>query len=46
MADNQMVKIEFDFDLGNVPASAKKFADYLKGIETIPLFYKHFVNSK
>ena len=33
MADNQMVKIEFDFDLGNVPASAKKFADYLKGIE-------------
>jgi hypothetical protein len=34
MADNQMVKIEFDFDLGNVPASAKKFADYLKGIET------------
>jgi len=34
MAENQMVKIEFDFDLGNVPASAKKFADYLKGIET------------
>lgn len=34
MADNQMVKIEFDFDLGNVPASAKKFAEYLKGIET------------
>ena len=34
MADNQMVKIEFDFDLGNVPASAKKFADYLRGIET------------
>jgi hypothetical protein len=33
MADNQMVKIEFDFDLGNVPASAKKFADYLKNIE-------------
>jgi len=33
MADNQMVKIEFDFDLGNVPASAKKFAEYLKGIE-------------
>ena len=29
-----MIKIEFDFDLGNVPASAKKFADYLKGIET------------
>ena len=29
-----MVKIEFDFDLGNVPASAKKFAEYLKGIET------------
>jgi hypothetical protein len=28
-----MVKIEFDFDLGNVPASAKKFAEYLKGIE-------------
>jgi hypothetical protein len=34
MAENQMIKIEFDFDLGNVPASAKKFADYLKGIET------------
>ena len=34
MADNQMVKIEFDFDLGNVPASAKKFAEYLRGIET------------
>ena len=34
MADNQMVKIEFDFDLGNVPASAKKFAEYLKGIQT------------
>ena len=34
MAENQMVKIEFDFDLGNVPASAKKFAEYLKGIET------------
>ncbi|CAB5195008.1 hypothetical protein UFOVP174_47 [uncultured Caudovirales phage] len=34
MADNQMVKIEFDFDLGNVPASAKKFAEYLKGIES------------
>ena len=34
MADNQMIKIEFDFDLGNVPASAKKFAEYLKGIET------------
>jgi hypothetical protein len=34
MADNQMVKIQFDFDLGNVPASAKKFADYLKTIET------------
>ena len=33
MADNQMVKIEFDFDLGNVPASAKKFAEYLKNIE-------------
>jgi hypothetical protein len=29
-----MVKIEFDFDLGNVPASAKKFAEYLKGIQT------------
>jgi hypothetical protein len=28
-----MVKIEFDFDLGNVPASAKKFAEYLKEIE-------------
>jgi hypothetical protein len=34
MADNQMIKIEFDFDLGNVPASAKKFGDYLKGIQT------------
>jgi len=34
MADNQMVKIQFDFDLGNVPASAKKFGEYLKGIET------------
>ena len=34
MAENQMIKIEFDFDLGNVPASAKKFAEYLKGIET------------
>jgi hypothetical protein len=34
MADNQMIKIEFDFDLGNVPASAKKFAEYLRGIET------------
>jgi hypothetical protein len=34
MAENQMVKIEFDFDLGNVPASAKKFAEYLRGIET------------
>jgi hypothetical protein len=33
MADNQMVKIDFEFDLGNVPASAKKFAEYLKGIE-------------
>jgi hypothetical protein len=33
MADNQMIKIEFDFDLGNVPESAKKFAEYLKGIE-------------
>jgi hypothetical protein len=32
MADNQMIKIEFDFDLGNVPASAKKFSQYLKGI--------------
>ena len=29
-----MIKIEFDFDLGNVPASAKKFAEYLRGIET------------
>lgn len=29
-----MIKIEFDFDLGNVPASAKKFAEYLKGIQT------------
>jgi hypothetical protein len=34
MADNQMIKIEFDFDLGNVPASAKKFAEYLKGVQT------------
>lgn len=34
MADNQMIKIEFDFDLGNVPASAKKFGEYLKGIQT------------
>ena len=32
MADNQMVKIEFDFDLGNVPASAKKFSQYLKDV--------------
>lgn len=32
MADNQMIKIEFDFDLGNVPASAKKFSQYLKTI--------------
>jgi hypothetical protein len=30
MADNQMVKIVFDFDLGNVPASAKKLSQYLK----------------
>jgi hypothetical protein len=32
MSDNQMIKIEFDFDLGNVPASAKKFSEYLKGV--------------
>jgi hypothetical protein len=32
MSDNQMIKIEFDFDLGNVPASAKKFAQYLKDV--------------
>jgi hypothetical protein len=30
MADNQMVKIVFDFDLGNVPTSAKKLSQYLK----------------
>jgi len=30
MADNQIVKIVFDFDLGNVPASAKKLSQYLK----------------
>jgi len=32
MADNQMIKIEFDFDLGNVPESAKKFSQYLKDV--------------
>lgn len=31
MADNQIVKITFDFDLGNVPASAKKIKDALNG---------------
>ena len=33
MADNQMVKIQFDFDLGNVPASVKKFNQYLKDVD-------------
>ena len=32
MADNQIVKIDFQFDLGNVPASSKAFANYLKGL--------------
>jgi len=30
MADNQKVEIVFNFDLGNVPASAKKLSQYLK----------------
>ena len=33
MADNQIVKIEFDFDLGNVPASVKKFNQYLQDVD-------------
>jgi hypothetical protein len=32
MADNQMVKIDFQFDLGNVPASTKAFTNYLKDL--------------
>ena len=32
MADNQIVKIDFQFDLGNVPASSKAFSNYLKSI--------------
>jgi hypothetical protein len=32
MADNQIVKIDFQFDLGNVPSSTKAFANYLKGL--------------
>jgi hypothetical protein len=32
MADNQMVQIDFQFDLGNVPASSKAFSNYLKSI--------------
>ena len=34
MADSQIVKITFDFDLGNVPASAKKMKDALSGTIT------------
>ena len=32
MADNQMIKVDFQFDLGNVPASTKAFSNYLKSI--------------
>jgi hypothetical protein len=32
MADNQIVQIDFQFDLGNVPASTKAFTNYLKGL--------------
>lgn len=32
MADNQIVQIDFKFDLGNVPASSKAFSNYLKGL--------------
>jgi hypothetical protein len=43
MSDNQMVKIVFDFDLGNVPASAKKFSQYLKDINVNLEFTKKSV---
>jgi hypothetical protein len=43
MSDNQMVKIVFDFDLGNVPASAKKFSQYLKDINVNLDFTKNSV---
>jgi ElaB/YqjD/DUF883 family membrane-anchored ribosome-binding protein len=43
MADNQMIKIEFDFDLGNVPASAKKFSQYLKDVNVSLDFTKKSV---
>jgi hypothetical protein len=32
MADNQIVQIDFKFDLGNVPASTKAFSKYLKDL--------------
>ena len=32
MADNQIVQIDFKFDLGNVPASSKAFSNYLKSL--------------
>jgi hypothetical protein len=32
MADNQIVKVVFDFDLGNVPASTKAFTKYMESI--------------
>ena len=32
MADNQIVQIDFKFDLGNVPASSKAFSNYLKDL--------------
>jgi hypothetical protein len=32
MADNQIVQIDFKFDLGNVPASTKAFSNYLKDL--------------
>jgi len=32
MADNQIVQIDFKFDLGNVPASSKAFSKYLKDL--------------
>jgi hypothetical protein len=32
MADNQIVKVVFDFDLGNVPASTKAFTKYMESV--------------
>lgn len=32
MADNQIVKLVFDFDLGNVPASTKAFTKYMASV--------------